>query len=32
MKLDMILTGVALEVVRSIEGYMTVRHHKGFLE
>ena len=28
----MILTGVALEVVRSIEGYMTVRHHKGFLE
>ena len=27
----MILTGVALEVVRSIEGYMTVRHHKGFL-
>lgn len=26
----MILTGVALEVVRSIEGYMTVRHHKGF--
>ena len=28
----MIMTGVALEVVRSIEGYMTVRHHKGFLE
>lgn len=27
----MIMASVALEVVRSIEGYLTVRHHKGFL-
>lgn len=27
----MIMSSVALEVVRSMEGYLTVRHHKGFL-
>lgn len=28
----LILVGVALETARSLEGYMTARHHKGFLE
>ena len=27
----MIMSSVALEIVRSMEGYLTVRHHKGFL-
>ena len=27
-----IVVGVALETGRSLEGYMTARHHKGFLE
>ena len=28
----LIVVGVALETGRSLEGYMTARHHKGFLE
>ena len=28
----LIVVGVALETARSLEGYMTARHHKGFLE
>ena len=29
---DDIIVGVALDTARSLEGYMTARHHKGFLE
>ena len=28
----LIIVGVALDTARSLEGYMTARHHKGFLE
>lgn len=28
----LIVVGVALDTARSLEGYMTARHHKGFLE
>ena len=28
----LIVVGVALDTARSLEGYMTSRHHKGFLE
>jgi len=28
----LIVVGVALETARALEGYMTARHHKGFLE
>ena len=28
----LIVVGVALETGRSLEGYMTARYHKGFLE
>ena len=28
----LIAVGVALDTARSLEGYMTARHHKGFLE
>jgi preprotein translocase subunit SecY len=28
----LILVGVALETVRSLESQMMMRHHKGFLE